>query len=193
MPLPLIKLFTLVGKQLIGKPIANTIKRAAKKSPWVKTSVIMPVAQLYTRTTVQMRSYGLGLGKVQSVEPVSIDRAMDLFGDFIGEFTILMFAVLAIYIEVSGRSRQNQKAEDAHEAFNDTIKSLNDKVEQLELCVQKQELEGKKVEEALKNLNMTMYYSQHGITSKVLALTEENNDAKHKKPTEKKKNVVKEE
>lgn len=44
MPFPIIKLVTLAGKQ-ISKPIANSIKRKVKGSPWFRDNVCVPLAQ----------------------------------------------------------------------------------------------------------------------------------------------------
>ncbi|XP_033735094.1 optic atrophy 3 protein homolog [Pecten maximus] len=178
MPLPAIKLMSLVVKQLIGKPIANRVKEAAKNSPRFKNSVVLPLAQFYTRTTVQIKSRMLGIGKVESVEPISIERAVDLMGDFAGEVTIVVIAISLVFLEMH---RQNQKVESTYDAYNDTIESLKDRVEQLELVVKNQTLQTEKMEEVVKNLNQTVFYSQHGITSKILNTTEEQKAAENKK------------
>lgn len=170
MPLPAIKLISLVVKQLVGKPIANRVKEAAKKSPRFKNYVVLPLAQFYTRTTVQIKSRMLGIGKVESVEPVSIERAVDLMGDFAGEVTIVIIAISLIFVEMQ---RQQNKVESTYDAYNDTIESLKERVEQLELTIKKQTVQTEKMEEVVKNLNRTVFYSQHGITSKILNMSQE--------------------
>ncbi|XP_060080347.1 putative OPA3-like protein CG13603 [Ylistrum balloti] len=172
MPLPAIKLFSLAVKELIGKRIAKQVKETAKSSPWIRHNVVVPLAQFYTRSTVKIRSRLLGIGEVKSVQPVSEDRAVELAGDFAGEITIILIAAGLIFFEIN---RQNKKVETANDATREIIESLKDKVEELELCVKKLDLKTEKMEAEMKNLNTTLFYSKHGITSKVLSVKKEQN------------------
>uniref|UniRef100_A0A0K8RA86 Uncharacterized protein n=1 Tax=Ixodes ricinus TaxID=34613 RepID=A0A0K8RA86_IXORI len=71
---PIAKLAALAFRQL-SKPLANRIKAGAKKSPFFRTYVCMPPAQIYhwIEVNVKMRILNLGLPTTRSASTSTVE------------------------------------------------------------------------------------------------------------------------
>ncbi|XP_052766579.1 optic atrophy 3 protein homolog [Mya arenaria] len=112
MPFPIIKLVTLIAKQL-SKPLTNAVKHRAKTSPAFRKICSAP-ANVYHRWDIQMRTKLLGFKSgplKKDIQPMNSERAVELGAELIGEFTVYSVAVLLLYAEYYYSSKSNERKE----------------------------------------------------------------------------------
>ena len=115
---PLIKLGALAVRQ-IAKPLANSIKSRAKKSPFFRDYVCMPPAQLYHWLEVNVKMRMLNRGKPREVAKLDQNTAIELGADLLGEFIIFTVAATTLTLEYMRQSRNSAKAAaDLEERWN---------------------------------------------------------------------------
>ncbi|GFO50515.1 optic atrophy 3 protein homolog [Plakobranchus ocellatus] len=126
-PFPLIKLGYLAIRQ-ISKPIANYIKRQAKSSPFIRTWICMPPAQLYHWWEVNIHLRMMGLGKAKNVEKLTDKEAIELGGEMLGEFIIFSVAAVILVLEYQRGARREAAKE---EKLDKELSGLKTKVEEM--------------------------------------------------------------
>ena len=134
---PLVKLGVLAIRQ-ISKPIANALKERAKQSPFFRTYICMPPAQIYHWVEVNVKMKMLGLGKPSQVQKLNENAAIDLGAELLGEFTIFVIGAGTLTAEYV---RQARKSAQEAQALEDRWNSIENRVEELEFTIEKQRTE----------------------------------------------------
>ncbi|KAL1470144.1 hypothetical protein MTO96_040625 [Rhipicephalus appendiculatus] len=109
---PIAKLAALAFRQL-SKPLANRIKQGAKNSPFFRTYVCMPPAQLYHWVEVNVKMRILNLGKPTEVPPLNEAMAIELGAELLGEMIIFAAAAATLIAEYMRQARNERLREDA--------------------------------------------------------------------------------
>ena len=94
-PFPIVKLGVLAVRQ-VSKPLANAIKTRAKNSPFFRTYICMPPAQMYHWIEVNVKMKMLNLGKPREVKKLNEAMAIDLGAELLGEFIIFTVASVTL-------------------------------------------------------------------------------------------------
>ena len=131
---PIIKLAALAIRQ-VAKPLANVMKEKAKTSPFFKTYICMPPAQFYHWLEVNVKMRMLNLGKPKDVKKLDENAAIDLGADLLGEFMIFGVAAATITLEFM---RQSRNAAKAAAELEDRWSDVEDRIDNLEKIVEKQ-------------------------------------------------------
>ncbi|XP_065661799.1 optic atrophy 3 protein homolog [Hydra vulgaris] len=131
-PLPLLKLGTLVVKQL-SKPLANAIKSTVKENPRFAKTVALP-AQAFHIMEQRVRMAGFGWKNKVEVKPLNEDAAVSLGAEMVGEFVIFSLAAICVILQVVYSKRSEKRKE---EALNNKLVSLQEQI--LQLNVEKSE------------------------------------------------------
>lgn len=111
---PIAKLAALAFRQL-SKPLANRIKQGAKSSPFFRTYVCMPPAQLYHWVEVNIKMRILNLGKPSEVPPLNEAMAIELGAELLGEMIIFVSAAATLIAEYLRQARNERLRENAKE------------------------------------------------------------------------------
>uniref|UniRef100_L7LYZ0 OPA3-like protein CG13603 n=1 Tax=Rhipicephalus pulchellus TaxID=72859 RepID=L7LYZ0_RHIPC len=111
---PIAKLAALAFRQL-SKPLANRIKQGAKNSPFFRTYVCMPPAQLYHWVEVNVKMRILNLGKPTEVPPLNEAMAIELGAELLGEMIIFTAAAATLIAEYMRQARNERLRESAKE------------------------------------------------------------------------------
>uniref|UniRef100_A0A224YD52 Protein containing OPA3 domain n=1 Tax=Rhipicephalus zambeziensis TaxID=60191 RepID=A0A224YD52_9ACAR len=111
---PIAKLAALAFRQL-SKPLANRIKQGAKNSPFFRTYVCMPPAQLYHWVEVNVKMRILNLGKPTEVPPLNEAMAIELGAELLGEMIIFAAAAATLIAEYMRQARNERLRENAKE------------------------------------------------------------------------------
>eukprot|EP00095_Tigriopus_kingsejongensis_P001220 snap_masked-scaffold1412_size42778-processed-gene-0.2 protein:Tk01220 transcript:snap_masked-scaffold1412_size42778-processed-gene-0.2-mRNA-1 annotation:"opa3-like protein cg13603" len=150
---PLAKLGFLVVKQ-ISKPIANAIARRAKASRVFRTYVCIPTAQLFHWYDVKVRMRMLNLGKATIVPKLNQDKAIETGSQLLSEMIILSIASGLLIFEYN----RSAEKEDAKQEQTEREKAyLMDKVETMELDVNKQAAEIRQLTRHIHHLSDQLY------------------------------------
>jgi hypothetical protein len=136
-PFPLVKLGALAVRQ-VSKPLANYIKSRAKSSPFFRTWVCMPPAQMYHWIEVNVKMKLLNLGKPREVQPLTEAAAVELGAELLGEFVIFCVAASTLTAEYI---RQSRKASAEASALEERWNGVESRIEELEYLVNKQNAE----------------------------------------------------
>lgn len=132
---PIAKLAALAFRQL-SKPLANRIKQGAKSSPFFRTYVCMPPAQLYHWVEVNIKMRILNLGKPSEVPPLNEAMAIELGAELLGEMIIFASAAATLVAEYLRQARNERLRENAKEekqfCLECEVKDLQLRVEQQE-------------------------------------------------------------
>jgi len=134
---PLIKLGALAFRQ-IAKPIANSLKNRAKNSPFFRTYICMPPAQIYHWMEVNVKMKMLGLGKPTQVQKLNEAMAIELGAELLGETIIFLSAAITIAAEYI---RQTRKSAAEALAIEEKWTKVDNRIEELEFLVDKQSAE----------------------------------------------------
>lgn len=111
---PIAKLAALAFRQL-SKPLANRIKSRAKKSPFFRTYVCMPPAQIYHWVEVNVKMRILNLGKPTDVPKLNEAMAIELGSELLGEVIIFVSAAATLVAEYVRQARNERLKEQAKE------------------------------------------------------------------------------
>lgn len=132
---PIAKLAALAFRQL-SKPLANRIKQGAKSSPFFRTYVCMPPAQLYHWVEVNVKMRILNLGKPSEVPPLNEAMAIELGAELLGEMIIFASAAATLIAEYMRQARNERLRENAKQekqlCLECEVKDLRLRVEQQE-------------------------------------------------------------
>ncbi|EEC02346.1 conserved hypothetical protein [Ixodes scapularis] len=111
---PIAKLAALAFRQL-SKPLANRIKAGAKKSPFFRTYVCMPPAQIYHWIEVNVKMRILNLGRPTDVPKLNEAMAIELGSELLGEVIIFTSAAATLVAEYVRQARNERLKEQAKE------------------------------------------------------------------------------
>ncbi|CAB4016040.1 Hypothetical predicted protein [Paramuricea clavata] len=132
--LPLFKLASLAIKQS-AKPVANVLKRGAKESDIFKKYLCYYPGQVYHRLEFHIRMRLMGhKGKIE-VDPLKENAAVDLGAEMLGEVVVFSIGVAVLYAEYRRQKRGENREENKHQ---ENFRNLKNKVEELGVCVEKQ-------------------------------------------------------
>lgn len=130
---PAAKLGALLLRQ-VSKPVANWAKERAKKSPWFRSYVCMPPAQMYNWCEVKLSRYFMNVGTAGKVKPLSELAAIELGSDLFGETIIFSIAAAVMLSEYNRQSRKEQAKENVRlkerEKLYGVISDLKSRAEQ---------------------------------------------------------------
>jgi len=156
---PVAKLGFLLVKQ-VSKPLAKSVAARAKKSPFFKNWVCIPVAQLFHfyEVKMKMRALNLGTGKVTKVPKLTEAKAVEQGSEILSEFIIISIAS-AILIYEYNRSKEKEDAKE--EKLKADRESIKNKIFELELKVEKQSTQ-------IRNLAKTAIHLEEEIQKKSL-------------------------
>lgn len=132
---PIAKLAALAFRQL-SKPLANRIKVRAKRSPFFRTYVCMPPAQIYHWIEVNVKMRILNLGKPSDVPKLNEAMAIELGSELLGEIIIFASAAATLIAEYVRQARNERLKEHAKE---DRYCCLEHEVEELRFLVEQHE------------------------------------------------------
>lgn len=139
---PLFKLGFLLIKQ-ISKPIANTIAKRAKSSRIFREYVCIPTAQLFHWYDVRVRMRILNLGKATTVPKLNEQKAIETGSQLLSELIIFGFASGILVFEYN---RQSENEEIKKEKAEREKAYLLDRLETLELTMEKQSAQMRELE-----------------------------------------------
>ncbi|KAM7425234.1 Optic atrophy 3 protein [Porites harrisoni] len=128
---PLFKLVSLAVKQ-ISKPVANSLKSAAKQNEFFRRYVCVWPGQGYHWFETRVRMKLMGLSGPDKVQPLSEQVAVDVGAELLGESLIFGIATLTLYFEY--RRGQNKEAKKEEEQ-NRKLTDLQNQIKELELTV----------------------------------------------------------
>ncbi|KAL9894958.1 putative OPA3-like protein CG13603 isoform 1-T1 [Glossina fuscipes fuscipes] len=147
----LVKLAWLAIRQ-VSEPIARLIKDEARRNPFFRNNICMPPAQVYHWVEVNMKMWGVNLGRPVQVPPLDEATAIDLGAKVLGELFIFAVGALALLYEhirqLKKEARREKNLELEKVELRNRVAELNFRVEQKK--AQLSEISGILVELVLK-------------------------------------------
>eukprot|EP00092_Neocalanus_flemingeri_P088069 GFUD01111239.1.p1 GENE.GFUD01111239.1~~GFUD01111239.1.p1 ORF type:complete len:314 (+),score=96.66 GFUD01111239.1:49-990(+) len=133
---PVAKLGFLLVRQ-VSKPLAKSVAARAKKSPFFRDWVCVPVAQLFHfyEVKMKMRALNLGTGKVTKVPKLTEAKAVEQGSEILSEAIIITIASTILIYEYNRSKEKDDAKEVKLKADRESIKN---KIFELELKVEKQ-------------------------------------------------------
>jgi len=131
---PLAKLGVLLVKQ-VSKPIAAAAARHAKKSPFFRNYICIPIAQGFHLFDVKVRMRILNLGKVTKVPKLNEEKAIEEGAQLLSEIVILSIAAGLVTYEYR---RSSEKEDAKQEAMEKEKFELYQRIVTLELAMDRQ-------------------------------------------------------
>lgn len=128
---PIAKLLMLGVKQ-VSRPLANTLKANARRSPFFRAYICQPPAQIYHWFEMKMKMRMMGFKGAQ-VQPLNEDVAADLGSELLGEAIVFLVGGACILAEYLRQSSNTAKKE---EELRSTLDSLQEQVAHLSLTVE---------------------------------------------------------
>ncbi|NXV55687.1 OPA3 protein, partial [Molothrus ater] len=107
---PLAKLLTLGARQL-SRPLAARIKAGARASPFFRTYICLPPAQLYHWVEMRTKMRLLGF-RGASVKPLNEEAAAELGAELLGEALVFGVGGLCLYLEYLRQAGQGRRREE---------------------------------------------------------------------------------
>ncbi|XP_068034132.1 optic atrophy 3 protein [Anomalospiza imberbis] len=124
---PLAKLLTLGARQL-SRPLAARIKAGARASPFFRTYICLPPAQLYHWVEMRTKMRLLGF-RGATVKPLNEEAAAELGAELLGEALVFGVGGLCLYLEYLRQAGQSRRRE---ELLEQTLGDLRQGLEQLQ-------------------------------------------------------------
>ncbi|XP_005534009.1 PREDICTED: optic atrophy 3 protein [Pseudopodoces humilis] len=124
---PLAKLLTLGARQL-SRPLAARIKAGARASPFFRTYICLPPAQLYHWVEMRTKMRLLGF-RGAAVKPLNEEAAAELGAELLGEALVFGVGGLCLYLEYLRQAGQSRRRE---EHLEQTLSDLRQGLEQLQ-------------------------------------------------------------
>lgn len=124
---PLAKLLTLGARQL-SRPLAARIKRGARASPFFRSYVCMPPAQLYHWVEMKAKMRLMGF-RGATVKPLNEDVAAELGAELLGEAIVFGVGGLCVYLEYARQAGQARRKEEEQAAI---LRDLRERLEKLQ-------------------------------------------------------------
>ncbi|CAN9511641.1 unnamed protein product [Ophioblennius macclurei] len=125
---PIAKLLYL-GVRQMSKPVANRIKAGAKRSPFFRTYVCLPPAQIYHWIEMRTKMHIMGFRGL-AIKPLNEEAAAELGAELLGEAIIFLIGGGCMVLEYSRQAANSRRKE---EEQNETIASLQTQIGELEL------------------------------------------------------------
>jgi len=142
---PIVKLGVLAVKQ-ISKPIAIRIKLAAKNHQFVRRYFVIGPAQLYHRWETTAKMLMLGLGRPQTIQPLSEQAAVELGGDMLSEAIVFGIGAGALIFEYN---RQSESAKRKEEALMDRLTDIESRLQDASMVAEQHAAEIRQLEHNL--------------------------------------------
>ncbi|NXX22618.1 OPA3 protein, partial [Podargus strigoides] len=111
---PLAKLLTLGARQL-SRPLAARIKAGARASPFFRTYICLPPAQLYHWVEMRAKMRLMGF-RGAAVKPLNEETAAELGAELLGEAIVFGVGGLCLYLEYARQTGQARRREDEQAA-----------------------------------------------------------------------------
>ncbi|KAM6395756.1 optic atrophy 3 protein homolog [Rhynochetos jubatus] len=128
---PLAKLLTLGARQL-SRPLAARIKAGARASPFFRTYICLPPAQLYHWVEMRAKMRLLGF-RGAAVRPLNEEAAAELGAELLGEALVFGVGGLCLYLEYGRQAAQARRREEQQaEALRDLRAGLERLREELD-------------------------------------------------------------
>ncbi|XP_066064702.1 optic atrophy 3 protein [Chamaea fasciata] len=124
---PLAKLLTLGARQL-SRPLAARIKAGARASPFFRTYICLPPAQLYHWVEMRTKMRLLGF-RGAAVKPLNEEAAAELGAELLGEALVFGVGGLCLYLEYLRQAGQSRRRE---EHLEQTLSDLRQGLERLQ-------------------------------------------------------------
>ncbi|XP_029964315.1 optic atrophy 3 protein homolog [Salarias fasciatus] len=128
---PIAKLLYL-GVRQMSKPVANRIKAGAKRSPFFRTYVCLPPAQLYHWIEMRTKMHIMGFRGL-AIKPLNEEAAAELGAELLGEAIIFLIGGGCMVLEYSRQAANSRRKE---EELNETITSLQTQIGELALTTE---------------------------------------------------------
>ncbi|XP_040434154.1 optic atrophy 3 protein [Falco naumanni] len=106
---PLAKLLTLGARQL-SRPLAARIKAGARASPFFRTYICLPPAQLYHWVEMRAKMRLMGF-RGAAVKPLNEEAAAELGAELLGEAIVFGVGGLCLYLEYARQAGQTRRRE----------------------------------------------------------------------------------
>ncbi|XP_042750438.1 optic atrophy 3 protein [Lagopus leucura] len=111
---PIAKLLTLGARQL-SRPLAARIKAGARASPFFRTYICLPPAQLYHWVEMRAKMRIMGF-RGAAVKPLNEEAAAELGAELLGEAIVFGVGGLCIYLEYARQAGQSRRREEEQAA-----------------------------------------------------------------------------
>ncbi|XP_031468185.1 optic atrophy 3 protein [Phasianus colchicus] len=111
---PIAKLLTLGARQL-SRPLAARIKAGARASPFFRTYICLPPAQLYHWVEMRAKMRIMGF-RGAAVKPLNEEAAAELGAELLGEAIVFGVGGLCIYLEYARQAGQARRREEEQAA-----------------------------------------------------------------------------
>ncbi|XP_015741036.1 optic atrophy 3 protein [Coturnix japonica] len=111
---PIAKLLTLGARQL-SRPLAARIKAGARASPFFRTYICLPPAQLYHWVEMRAKMRIMGF-RGAAVKPLNEEAAAELGAELLGEAIVFGVGGLCIYMEYARQAGQSRRKEEEQAA-----------------------------------------------------------------------------
>ncbi|XP_066196353.1 optic atrophy 3 protein isoform X1 [Sylvia atricapilla] len=129
---PLAKLLTLGARQL-SRPLAARIKAGARASPFFRTYICLPPAQLYHWVEMRTKMRLLGF-RGAAVKPLNEEAAAELGAELLGEALVFGVGGLCLYLEYLRQAGQSRRREEhLEQSLSDLRHGLQRLQDELEL------------------------------------------------------------
>ncbi|GAB0201929.1 optic atrophy 3 protein [Grus japonensis] len=124
---PLAKLLTLGARQL-SRPLAARIKAGARASPFFRTYICLPPAQLYHWVEMRAKMRLMGF-RGAAVKPLNEEAAAELGAELLGEAIVFGVGGLCLYLEYARQSGQARRREEEQAA---ALREVGERLERLQ-------------------------------------------------------------
>ncbi|CAD5224216.1 unnamed protein product [Bursaphelenchus okinawaensis] len=132
MGLPMVQVFMIMARQM-SKPVADAVMRYGKNHFFFRDKVLVPVGRGLVNLTTRLRMRSLGLGKPDSLAPVSETAALEQASELVQQIVIFGYSV-GVFAAYHFYSKANEKEVVAAEDYR--LERRLDNI-QLELETQK--------------------------------------------------------
>ncbi|XP_030331003.1 optic atrophy 3 protein [Strigops habroptila] len=123
---PLAKLLTLGARQL-SRPLAARIKAGARASPFFRTCICLPPAQLYHWVEMRAKMRLMGF-RGATVKPLNEEAAAELGAELLGEAIVFGVGGLCLYLEYARQAAATRRREEEQAA---AMRDLRDRLDRL--------------------------------------------------------------
>ncbi|XP_061232670.1 optic atrophy 3 protein [Neopsephotus bourkii] len=128
---PLAKLLTLGARQL-SRPLAARIKAGARASPFFRTCICLPPAQLYHWVEMRAKMRLMGF-RGAAVKPLNEEAAAELGAELLGEAIVFGVGGLCLYLEYARQAGAARRREEEQAA---AMRDLRDRLDRLQRQVE---------------------------------------------------------
>ncbi|XP_064359013.1 optic atrophy 3 protein [Dromaius novaehollandiae] len=127
---PIAKLLTLGVRQL-SRPLAARIKAGARASPFFRTYVCLPPAQLYHWVEMRAKMRIMGF-RGATVKPLNEEAAAELGAELLGEAIVFSVGGLCLYLEYARQAGHARRRDEEQAA---TLRNMAAQLAELGLAL----------------------------------------------------------